>query len=153
MKPGTPGTVIQIDLPNGRFAYGRLYRDAAVGIYSRTSELPANPPIGSRDFQFIVGVYDEVITSGKCPIVGEDPFTEGEDSWPPPQTIIDPITGKCSIYHRGEIRPALPEECERLETAAVWDLNHLVDRIINGDESRYLRSVRSHAPVRKSTIQ
>ena len=148
-----PGAVVQMNLPDGRYAYGRVYDDGAIGIYRETSGLPGKPPIGSRDFQFIVGVYDDVLTSGKCPVVGEDPFGEGEESWPPPHAIIDPITGSCSIYHHGTIRPVLPEECEGLEVTAVWDLQHIIERILNGNESRYLKSLQMNLPKRKSTVQ
>jgi hypothetical protein len=153
MKNPVPGAVIQIALPNGKFAYGRLYRDASIGIYQEVSDVPAKPPIGSRDFRFNVGVYKDVLTSEKCAVVGEDPFVEGEDPWPPAHCIVDPISGECSIYHHGEIKPALPEECQGLETAAVWELEHIIDRILNGNDSRYLQSMRTGSPKKKSTVQ
>jgi len=153
MKKPQPGTVIQIALPNGKFAYGRLYKDASIGIYKQISDVPHRPPIGSRDFQFIVGVCDDVLTSGKCPAVGIDPFRTGEDLFPPPSCIIEPISGEYSIYHRGEIRLAFPEECQGLEITAAWDLEHFIDRILNGNDSRYLQSIRSDLPKKKSTVQ
>ena len=149
----SPGAVVQISLPFRKYAYGRVYEEAGIGIYRQISDEPGQPPIGSRDFQFIVGVYEDVLTSGKCPVVGTDPFENGEDWWPPPRAIIDPISGECSIYHHGKIVPALPEECERLEITAVWDLNHIIDRIIHGGNSRYLQSLRSGLPRRQSSVQ
>ena len=94
MKRPRPGTVVQIKLPNGRYAYGRVYDEAGLGVYSQITDEPHKPPIGSRDFQFIIGVYNKVLTSGEWPIVGKDSFGENEDPWPPPRCIIDSISGK-----------------------------------------------------------
>ncbi len=153
MKKPTLGAVVQIPLHNGKFAYGRLYKDASIGIYERLSDVPGKPPIGSRDFRFNVGVYKDVLDSGKCAVVGEDPFSVDEDSWPPPHCIVDPISGEYSIYHHGEIRPALPEECQGLEIAAVWELEHIIDRIMHGEESRYLKDVPLDRHTQKTKIQ
>lgn len=125
------GDVFQIALSDGRFAYGRVYKDASVGIYSDVTRGPGEPPLGSRDFLFNVGIYEDVLTSGECPIVGRDPFEDGESPWPPPNCIIDPISGEYSIYQEGEIRAASQAECSGLEEAAVWDLQHIISRIMN----------------------
>jgi len=85
------------------------------------------PPIGSRDFAFIVGVYEDVVAA--CPVVGRDPLYDGEDGWPPPYRVTDPITDRISIYERGETRPVEGEDTESLEPAAVWDLQHVVERL------------------------
>jgi hypothetical protein len=119
--------VIQFDLPDGTYAYGRVLRDAAVGFYRRRSDAPGKPPIGERDFEFVVGVYDDVVRAH--PVVGHDPSQTDHEDWPPPMRINDPIDGTFSIYTRGEIHPATEDECRGLETAAVWDEAHLVDRL------------------------
>ena len=67
-----PGSVIQLPLPDGRFAYGRVYRDAAVCFYRYATRLPSEPPIGLRNFAFCVGVYDDVVASWE--VVGVDGF-------------------------------------------------------------------------------
>jgi hypothetical protein len=124
------GDVIQLTLPSGRYAYGRVLLDASVAFYSKTTAEPGVPPIGSRNYQFIVGVYDDVLTSEGVSVVGHDPSQEPEDDWPPPNSIRDPVSGSMSIYYHGQIRAATPEECEGMEPAAVWDLHHLVDRLM-----------------------
>ena len=128
------GDVFQISLPNGRYAYGRIYRDASVGIYRKITDEPRNPPIGSRDFMFHVGMYDDIIKSGEFPIVGRDPFENSESEWPPPNFIKDQISGEYSVYHKGEIRKASESECKGLEEAAVWDSHHIVDRIMHNSD-------------------
>jgi hypothetical protein len=61
-KPNV-GDVIQLTLPSGRYAYGRVLRDASVAFYSETTPEPGAPPVGSRSYQFVVGVYEDVLTS------------------------------------------------------------------------------------------
>jgi hypothetical protein len=131
MAPKRPrvGDVVQIALPNGRYAYGRVLRDASIAIYRQTTTSPAQPPLGSREYQFVVGVYEDVLQSGSCPVVGHDPSRDGDDEWPPASFIRDPISGDVSLYHKGIITPAAEDEVSGLERASVWDLNHIVDRI------------------------
>jgi hypothetical protein len=128
------GDVVEFKLPGGRSAYGRVMRDATVGFY-RTGSDERHPPIGSRNYQFVVGVYDDVLTSDQCQVVGHDPSRDPEDDWPPPMCIQDSISGGFSLYHKGEIRPATKEECEGLESAAVWDYEHLVERLSQPTDS------------------
>lgn len=153
MKKLKPGMVVQISLPNRKFAHGRLYKDVSIAIYTRITDAPSQPPLGSRDFRFNIGIYNDALTSGKCVVVGDDPFRKDEDPWPPPRCIVDPITNECSIYHHGEIKKAPPEECRGLEVAAVWELEHIIDRILNGEESPFLKSVNSDRVAPKSRIQ
>jgi hypothetical protein len=124
------GDVFEIALPNGKYAYGRVYHDASIGIYRNISDTPGQPPIGSRDFLFNVGIYNDILSSGQYPLVGHDPFDKNESSWPPPNFILDPISGEYSIYFEGEIRNASKEECQGLEEAAVWDIGDIVSRIL-----------------------
>lgn len=124
------GDVIQVEQPTGRYAYGRVLRDASVAFYRAMSDEPAHPPFGSRDYQFVAGVYEDVLKSGSCPVVGHDPSSDPEDDWPPPYCVRDPLTGSLQIYHRGAMRPPKADEGEELEPAAVWDLHHVIDRIM-----------------------
>jgi len=124
------GDVVQVALPNGQYAYGRVLRDAAVAFYrARTSE-PVHPPVGSRDFQFVVGVYDDDLR--RWPVVGHHRSTSEDEDWPPPSSITDPITKQLrSIYERGEIRPLRPgEDGTGLESAAVWEHREILERLM-----------------------
>jgi hypothetical protein len=112
-----------------------VFRDAQVGIYQQIFDSPTVPPIVGS-FAFIVGLYDDILKSGIWPIVGHEPFDSMEAEWPPPMRVKDPISGAYSIYHRGEIRSATAEECLDMETAAVWDADHVIDRIMCG--TKYL---------------
>ena len=130
-KKAAPGDVCQLSLGDGRYAYGRILRDASVAVYRTTTHMPAQRPVGERDFIFTVGVYDDLPGSEAFPVVGHDPFESEEDAWPPPYKVVDPITGRIQIYYRGEIRPpADPAEAEELEKAAVWDVRHILERVL-----------------------
>ena len=126
------GSAIQVALPNGMYAYGRVLRDASVAFYRALTSIPMKPPIGSRDFLFTVGVHDDVLTSDRCVVVGHDPSTNIDDDWPPPYAVKDAITGQCKIYRMGALRPATETECQDLEPAAVWDYVHLSERLLAG---------------------
>lgn len=83
--------------------------------------------MGSQDFVFCAGVYDDVVARWER--VGTDPFESDDAAWPPPSSIRDPITGRWSIYEYGNIRQAEAAEAESLEPAAVWDEHHLLPRL------------------------
>lgn len=128
--------MIQVALPSGCYAYGRVLRDASVAFYGQTSTVPERPPIGSRDYQFVVGVYEDFLTSADVRLVGYDPSLTPDEDWPPAYCVRDPISGATKIYHRGVIRTATAAECAGLEPAAVWDIHHLVDRLMGVGQAR-----------------
>ena len=80
---------------------------------------------------FTVGIYKDVLASGKWPVVGHADPNNPEDDWPPAYCVRDKITGRTSLYQKGVMRPASEEECKGLETAAVWDAHHIVERILS----------------------
>lgn len=127
------GSVVQFALPNGRYAYGRVLHDAAVGFYSATTDGPGEPPIGSRDFQFVVGVDDRTLRGDAVSVVGYDPGIDEADDWPPTQAIWDPLTGRPKVYIRGEIHPATVDEATGLEPVASWALEHLIPRLMSNE--------------------
>ena len=123
------GDVMQIDLIDGRFAYGRVLRDAGLSVYSTITTAPAMPPIGSRGYLFTVSVLEEV--SRAWNVVGVDPSVSEDDDWPPPMRIgVEPEDGWFRIYHRGVIKRTRNQEwASRLEVSMLWDLEGVVRRI------------------------
>lgn len=93
------GDIFEIRLPDDRFAYWKVFRDASIGIYEKIFSSPTEPPINSS-FAFIVGLYSDILRSGIWPIVSREPFRSVEEEWPPPACIKDPISGTYSIYHK-----------------------------------------------------
>ncbi|WCF09568.1 immunity 26/phosphotriesterase HocA family protein [Paenibacillus thiaminolyticus] len=126
------GDVYAIPLPDGRVGFGRRFKDASIAIYQHIGDsMEDTPP--DEEYQFIVGVYDDVLKSGQWPVIENRPFKDEEEAWPPPACIIDKLSGGYSIYQKGEIRQASKEECEGLEIAAVWEGEHIIDRIMGDD--------------------
>ena len=129
-RKARPGDVCQLALGDGRFAYGRVLKDASIAVYRSVSGRPNAPPIGEREFLFTVGVYDDIPGSAAVPVVGHDVFSSEDEAWPPPYKVVDAISGQTRIYERGEIREVVdPVEASELEKASVWDLRHILERI------------------------
>ena len=78
----------------------------------------------------MVGVYDDVLRSPNVPLVGHDPSRTTDDDWPPPYPVHHPLTGGTDLYCKGVMRAAEEHETRGLEPAAVWDLHHLIDRLM-----------------------
>ncbi|TCM89721.1 immunity protein 26 of polymorphic toxin system [Paenibacillus sp. BK033] len=127
------GDVYAIPLPDGKFAFGRRFKDASIAIYKHIGETIADIPL-SEDYRFVVGIYDYVLKSEEWPVVDNRPFKNDEEAWPPPYCVIDSLSGSYSIYHKGEISPSDKVNCEGLEIAAVWAENHIIDRIMGDDK-------------------
>jgi hypothetical protein len=128
-----PGDILAIPLNDGRFAFGRVHKDASIGVYRYVASSPDKPPPPETDYLFTVGVFRDVLTSGEWPVVASRPFQNEEQAWPPPYSVCDPISGKFSAYHKGRMRSASSAECEGLEPAAVWDKEHIIDRIAHAE--------------------
>ena len=127
------GDVYTISIPNGKYAFARTFNDACIAIYKHIGDTAEDIP-STEDYQFTVGVYKDILRSGQWPIVESRPFKNEEEAWPPPMCTIDPISGEYSIYHKGEFRASSKTECEGFEEAAVWEAEHIIDRIMGEDK-------------------
>lgn len=125
------GNVYAILLPDSTYAFGKIYKDGCVGFYKERALNKKNLP-KYEDFQFIVGVYKDVIREWE--LVDFREFVSIEESWPPPMCVYDELNDSYSKYDKGEFFESNKEECEKLEVAAVWDRHHIIDRLM-GDDS------------------
>ena len=116
-----------ISLPNGRFAFARVFRCSNIGIYEEIGDSIEKIPLEEK-YMFIVGAYDDVFS--KMKFIINKPFDNDEQSWPPPQCMVDVITQKGSILYKGEVSPCTYDDCKDLEIASVWKYQHIVDRIM-----------------------
>lgn len=126
------GDVVAIPLPNGRFAYAKVYRDAGLGVYDLVSGhiLPVEDVVGC-EVVFVDGCFFTSIENGEWKIIGNDPFEFEEDAWPPPHYIEDVIIpSKYRIYHKGDMRPASAEEVKGLDRAVVHQTFTFINRIM-----------------------
>lgn len=122
------GNIYEIPLPNGKIAYGRLYKEYTLAIYN-TRALSYDELPDDEDYQFFIGVYKDLLTDGKWKIVGSRKFENEEDAWPPPQCVVS-AGGKGSLYYKGLITECTYEECKDLEIVAAWDRSHVIDRLM-----------------------
>jgi hypothetical protein len=126
------GDLFRIDLPDGRFAFGCVLRDAAVGIYPGTyprSEFPVD--LEKVYYAFATGIYSDILPSGVCPVIGHREFASVDDEWPPPTCMLGGQGGQPAIYYKGRIVPCKPEDVVGLELTQVYELEHIIQRILN----------------------
>jgi hypothetical protein len=125
------GDIVAIPLPNGEFAYGKLHRDASIGIYDVVSD-PLLPPTAviTKPFMFFSGIFDTAIKRGIWLKIGYEPFQDENSEWPPPayiQDVIDP--SKYRIYFKGQMTPAKQSEIHSLDKQTMRKPKQLVDEI------------------------
>ena len=122
------GDIYSLKLPNGQYIYGRILKEVGFAIYKEFGKEKYFIPKG--EYLFIVSVYEEDLENEGWNYITNIPFNSEEESWPPKRKIYDTISGKYSIYHKGEIYPSNEEDCKGLETASVWHTNQIVDKIL-----------------------
>jgi Immunity protein 26 len=120
-------------LPEVDFAFFDLRADFEVAI----EEIVRHP------IAFRIAIHKSAWTTGRWRRVGkvEPP---PEVLAPVPTFIRDPFDGRFSIYLLGEIRPTTREECIGLERCAVWDPEHVEDRLrdhFDGVPNKWVRSL------------
>lgn len=125
------GNIGALALPNGKYAFGLIFKQSYVGFYKHLGDNEKDLPIDD-DYVFILSVHREVISAMK--LVGKKAIKDPKEVEPPPQRIVDPITGKCELYVNGEIRPSTYDECKDLENCACWELRHITDRLMGNNK-------------------
>ncbi len=127
-----PGAIVKIRIDDKTHTYARALSHPFVAIYDcRTEEdIDEIAEIISRPILFIVAVFDRAIRSGRWRIVGK--VSSKEDAIQVPdrfmQNVLNP--NDCQIIDaRGSLRNATPEECEGLEREAIWEADHVQERI------------------------
>lgn len=133
------GDIYEIELPNGKKAYARLFKEYTLAIYNGFYNDYSDVPLAESYLRYI-GVYKNVVTDSVWKIVGSRPFNDDEEAWAPPQVVVDAITGKGSVYYKGEIKSCSFEECKGLEVVAAWDRAHIIDMLMG--ESKWDNSIR-----------
>ena len=127
------GNLYAINLPNGKFGFGRELQEGALAVYKHIGDTIEDVP-QNEEYQFIVAVYKKALTCGDWAIVENRPFENEEESWQPPKYIWDMFTGKYRMYYKGQVTPSTKSECQGLEVSAVWESQHVVDRIMGIDK-------------------
>jgi len=131
-KTLAPGTFVRIPLADGSFAYGRVLPNPYLAFYNyRTTEPSADlDVIESKPLLFTQAVrvfgYDRWVNIGQRTL-------EGEVARPVVRFMQDLADfRRCTIFDsQGMERKVGPEECVGLERAAVWDMHHIEERLLD----------------------
>jgi hypothetical protein len=147
------GSIIQIPLGGDSASLGIILKEPVIGFYDKLSsknDAPSHDEIANLPLVFRLMVMNHAVTSGRWPILYKGTVPK-DLTMPPPFCKQDLLTGKLSIYQEiPELapfyeRPATAEECEGLETASVWEPEHVEDRLRDhfaGRENRWVRQLK-----------
>ncbi|GAB1723840.1 MAG: hypothetical protein GDA65_17955 [Nitrospira sp. CR1.1] len=142
------GLIVAIPLPDGRFAFAKVFNDNFFGVYSLVSKkIEPLEKIIKHDITFFQSATHSAVILGEWPIVGEDPFPNEESAWAPPQAAgnlpQDNLgTPSPMLYYKGKMKSAKIEDLIGLDIFSACPepdlfIDVLVDRLIKGDHSEY----------------
>jgi hypothetical protein len=130
-----PGQFVAIDLGNGWRAFGRVLKEPLIAFYdhrAKADAVPELPCLAAQPLAFRIMVMNHAVTHGRWPVIGSLPLTPALSA-SADFFKQDPINGQLSIYNDDLAptfeRPATRSECQTLERAAVWDPEHVEDRL------------------------
>jgi hypothetical protein len=134
------GAFIEISLPNGKFSYGRILSKANYAFYDVYTDHRVTDvkEVQKQNVLFINSVYKFAITKGRWKKIGHLDL-EAELQKLPNKFIEDQLNpGYFELYdsNTGEITPTTKDKCIGLERAAVWEPEHIEERIIDHFEQR-----------------
>jgi hypothetical protein len=126
----TVGDLVKIQLDSQWHVYARVLKEPLFAFYdSRTDKELTFDEIKNLPVLFKIWVMKYAVTSGRWPVVGnyhlEESLKQVEKFFK--QDCLNPQS--ISIYYEGHEIPATREECIGLECAAVWDPEHVEDRL------------------------
>ena len=150
---------MSIALGNGKYGFGMVLHEPLIGYfdYIADDQSPALGEIMEHPFVFKLWTMNHAVTRGTWPVIGRaDPSqVDATDPW---CFREDPFTGKLTKTQDSvEWFPVSEEECLQMERAAVWEPEHVADRLrdyIAGVPNKWFESSRlrphKNRPVTKS---
>jgi hypothetical protein len=123
------GDIVEIDMADGTFCFGRVLEEPLMAFYDlKVGTIPSLDEIVSTPILFEIWVMNHAVTSERWPVIGAMPL---QNSLQLPVTFFkqDPISKELSLYVNAQEFPATREQCKGLERAAVWDPEHVEDRL------------------------
>lgn len=123
------GDLVKIPLGDGMHTYAHVLQEASFAVYDcRVADELAVEQVVGRPVLFFVAVMDHALKKGRWTIVGHSPLDDRLRR--PPTFIQDPLNkNSFSIYENGQIKPSTREQCVGLERMAVWEPEHVEERI------------------------
>ena len=128
------GDILKIGLPGGRTSTCQMLEEPEFAFFA---------PNDSSQLLFRIWVHKSAYSSGRWEKIGNSEIPP-ELASEVPRFNQDPISGSLSIHQSGREYSATEEECVKLERAAVWEPNHVEDRItdhIEGKENVWVQSL------------
>jgi hypothetical protein len=130
----TTGSILEINIDNQYYSYAQILQNGrGIAFFDNKIEdkLIDFSILEKCNLLFIVVVYNDVITQGKWLKVGKLPIRKELEILPMKfiQDRINPSEFRLYNPNTGEMTKAKREECDGLEYAAVWEANHVEDRI------------------------
>lgn len=126
------GDVLRIPLGSEKFAFAWVLSTPLFAFfdYQQDGELsPAVDELVMQPIAFRIWVMDRAVGDGRWKRIGHA-AVPSETALTPWFFKQDPISRDLSLTQTGaEEVPASPEECRGLERAAVWDPEHVEDRL------------------------
>jgi len=123
------GDIVKIPLGDGTHTYAHALQEASFAVYNcRVADELAVERVVNRPVLFFVAVMHHAVRKGRWPIIGHSPLDDHLRR--PPTFIQDPLNkNSFSIYENGQIKPSTREQCVGLERMAVWEPEHVEERI------------------------
>jgi hypothetical protein len=124
------GDIVRIDFDEDRHTFAQILADSPyVAVYDSATAADKVATMAEVVGQPILFIVAATVSRG-WPVVGKAPPGSPEVEVPEyfMQDIVNPQ--QCQIVDaKGSMRRASPEECRGLEVAAVWDPEHITERI------------------------
>ena len=130
----TEGSILEIDIEGQYFVYAQVLSKGlgyAFFDFKTKEKLNDFGILLNSKILFIIMLYNDVITKGIWLKVGKLPIRNDLLIQPMKyiQDNLNPNNFELYNPNTGEITKATRKECEGLEYAAVWEANHVKDRI------------------------
>ena len=151
----SPGCVVRIELGDGRCAYGRQLTGVNVEFYDYTSEPDKEInlfEIVAEPIAFTIMVMDYAFRrTGRWTLLDVVTLTEEEAAKIHRYAKPGPTRRRVSICYSDPVsgaygeRPATIDSCRDLEIAAIWDPEHVEDRLrdhLDGRPNKWVESLR-----------
>ncbi|MEQ1591027.1 MAG: immunity 26/phosphotriesterase HocA family protein [Thiobacillaceae bacterium] len=127
------GALVRLKLKDDLFCYGQVINKAEIAFFDFFEREPSQPlpeDILLKPILFVLAVMNSAIKSGRWKVIDKRPIAE-KLLEPREYFIQDKITKQFSIYRNtdGSIRPANRVDVDGLECAAVWEAEHVEDRL------------------------
>lgn len=145
-KRSNRGDILAVNLGDGYFSFAHVLKPPLIAFYDYRSDrvLPVDD-IVKLPVAFSVWVMSYALDKDFWPAIGHASVDHIDEA--PLFFKQDSMDGSLVVTSDGGSElPATYEQCSRLECAAVWDPNHIVDRLNDhfvGRANRWVESLRA----------